>query len=91
MGGWGGWTLHSSRDTKNNDIMHLSMLSPRGGGGGGGRATHGALTVRSVSNPNPPQVVRESPWEQGCLKITLPSWKIPRRRSKDLPTFVRGH
>ena len=38
----------------------------------------------------PPQVVGERPWQRGCLKITPRSWKIPRRRSNELPTFVRG-
>ena len=38
----------------------------------------------------PPQVMRERPWERGCLKATPPSWKIPGRRLNELPTFVRG-
>ena len=38
----------------------------------------------------PPQLVGKRPWERGCLKITPPSWKIPRKRSNELPTFVRG-
>ena len=40
--------------------------------------------------PLPPQVMWERPWERGCLKATPPSWKIPGRRSNELPTFVRG-
>ena len=38
----------------------------------------------------PPQVVGKRPWERGCLKLTPPSWKIPRRRSNEIPIFVRG-
>ena len=48
------------------------------------------LEINLVPKAFPSLGSGEKALERGCLKITPPSWKIPRRRSNELPTFVRG-
>ena len=84
-------------------IMHLSMLSPREGGfdcevcpqgGEFDMATildnEEGLEIYLVSKAFPSPGSGEKALGTRLPKITPPSWKIPRRRSIELPAFVRG-